>query len=155
MSKQGQKHFVFIMVIKALEQHFNLPFQHHLARGHKMKQGEGKKGKRKKAGIDIWSLFRHCRHKYGFWEVTFKSPERPSKNGSETSYQHYNEQTQGHSQQCLGNSPVGWLSWCSEAYWQNNKNNPNLIPGFSYCVILENRSCLSLSGLSLLKWGRG
>lgn len=48
------------MVIKALEQHFNLPFQHHLARGHKMKQGRGEKREKKKAGpIQISQTFYH------------------------------------------------------------------------------------------------
>lgn len=110
----GQKHFVFIMVIKALDQQFNLPFPHPLARGQKTKQGRGGKEKSRPHSnlTDILSLCRHCRHEYGFWEVTLN---RPSKHGSEISYQHHTEQTLGHSQQCLGNSSVGWLSWFSEA----------------------------------------
>lgn len=43
---KAKKYFDFMVVIKALERHFNLLFQHQFASGHKMKQGRGK-GKRK------------------------------------------------------------------------------------------------------------
>lgn len=57
----GQKHFVFIMVIKALDQQFNLPFPHPLARGQKTKQGRGGKREKKKADpIQISQTFCHC-----------------------------------------------------------------------------------------------
>lgn len=105
---KAKKHFAFMVVIKALETQFNLVFQHQFFGGHKMKQskgGEKRKGIKQTplesqtfynyldtAGLPFWAV-----HEYGFWEVALKSPERTSKYGSEISYQHHNEQTQGHS----------------------------------------------------------
>lgn len=106
---KAKKHFAFMVVIKALKTHFNLVFQHQFFSGHKMKQsrGGGKKRQRKKQTplesqtfynyLDTAGLPFGVMHEYGFWEVVLKSPERTSKYGSEISYQHYNEQTQGHS----------------------------------------------------------
>lgn len=47
---KARKHFVFMVVIKVLERHFNLLFQCRFAVTIKMKQGRGakKKGKREK-----------------------------------------------------------------------------------------------------------
>lgn len=36
---KSKKHFVYMVVIKAIERHFNLLFQHQSTSGHKMKRG--------------------------------------------------------------------------------------------------------------------
>lgn len=65
---KAKKHFVFMVVIKAHEKHFNLLFQHYFASGHKMKlgRGVGVGGKAKKkadpTGISqTLCNYRHCR----------------------------------------------------------------------------------------------